>query len=120
MSGRLLKVWRRVLTYRIIGQNVGQAEEDCWAKVRAKAAVLPAAEVNAYVKLQAAGFAHRAVDELLRTRPYLDGRVASDAILRASERLTLRILRRLQSIHPAPRVAPKVAGRRSGSERVQV
>jgi hypothetical protein len=110
-------MWRPLMAHRMVRQIVARSEEECWARVRTKAAVLPPAEVEPYVRVQAAGFAHRAVDEVVRSHADMDGQAANHLIVRASDSLTTRILKRLQRAKLLPTTLKKVDGPNSRKRR---
>jgi hypothetical protein len=88
-------MWRFLMA-RIEEFKIAAAlEDDCWMKVRAKAAVLQGAAAREYVQGHCAGAVHREVDALVRNHPELGGGEASQLIVRTTERLTNRLLRRL-------------------------
>jgi hypothetical protein len=96
MSQNLVSFWRRLIAVRASWQIVAAVEEDCWTSVRAKAAVLPKAEAAEYVRAHAATQVHREVDRMVRSNATLDGERASELIVQATERLTRRLLERLE------------------------
>jgi hypothetical protein len=69
--------------------------EECWTKVRLKAASLAPSEVADYMRKHSATVVHRHVDSLVHDSPAIDGSTANQLIVKATERLVSRLSERL-------------------------
>jgi hypothetical protein len=95
MTDEILSWWQNFLTLRRANKIAAAALDECWMKVRAKAASLAPAEVPDYVRQTSGALVHRRVDSLVRDNPSIDGRSANRLIVKATNRLARRILQRL-------------------------
>jgi hypothetical protein len=71
------------------------ALEECWLKVRSKAAILPSFERADYVRMHVAPLVQEYVDNLVRKNPAIPGSAANQLVVKATERLVRRLLWRL-------------------------
>jgi hypothetical protein len=95
MTNEILSWWQNFLTLRRANKIANAVLEECWLKVRAKAASLRPAEVADYIRQNSGALVHRQVDSLVRDNPSIDGRSANRLIVKATDRLVRRILQRL-------------------------
>ena len=95
MSAVLLNWW---YTFRMLLQTnriASAALEESWLQVRSKAAILSAAERAEYLRIQAASVVQQHVDKLVREDPAVPDSVANRLVVKATERIVHRLLRRL-------------------------
>ena len=95
MSAPILHWW---YTFRMTMQTnriATAALEESWMQVRSKAAILSVAERAEYIRIQAASVVQQHVDKLVRENPAIPGSVANRLVVKATERLVHRLLRRL-------------------------
>ena len=95
MSAGILDWW---YTFRTVLQSRRIAiatVEECWLKVRSKAAILSVAERADYLRVHAAPLVQQHVDDLVRENPAIPGSVANHLVVKATERLVSRLLGRL-------------------------
>jgi hypothetical protein len=100
MSARILDWW---YTFRAMLQTNRIATatlEECWLKVRSKAAILSATERVDYLRVHAAPLVQQHVDTLVRENPAIPGSAANQLVVKATERLVRRLLERLDK--PVP------------------
>jgi hypothetical protein len=95
MTNEIFDWWQRVLPSRRANEIANTALEECWMKVRAKAASLSPAEVADYIRQNSGSLVHRYVDALVRDNPSIDASSANRLIVKATDRLTRRIMQRL-------------------------
>jgi hypothetical protein len=74
MTNEILGLWQNVLTSRRARTIANAALEECWMKVRAKAASLRPAEVPDYIRQNSLALVHRQVDALVRDYPSMANR----------------------------------------------
>jgi len=95
MTNEILSWWQSFLTRRRANKIAAAELDECWMKVRAKAARLTPAEVPDYIRQNSGALVHRHVDTLVRENPSIDARSANRLIVKATDRLARRILQRL-------------------------
>jgi len=95
MRGTVLRWRHRLAVTRLAKQVAAAAEEECWAKVRGKAAVLAPSEVSDFIRVHSTTAVHKHVDVLVRDNPSIDGNTGNQLIVKASERLVSRLVKRL-------------------------
>ncbi len=95
MSSDFLDWWYTIRT-RLQANRIATATlEECWLKVRSKAAMLSAAERADYLRVHAAPLVQKHVDSLVRENPAIPGSAANQLVVKATERLVNRLLRRM-------------------------
>jgi hypothetical protein len=83
------------------------ALEESWLQVRSKAAILSAAERAEYLRIQAASVVQQHVDKLVRENPAIPDVAANRLVVKATERLVHRLLRRLGKPVPSTLVGAR-------------
>ena len=96
MLSRLRNWWRMFMLRRRVRKLAANGMRDNWEKVRVKTMKLPAAQVPAYVGKYSATAIHQQVDCLMRNSSIVDSQAANLLIVKATEMLNYRLLRRLQ------------------------
>jgi hypothetical protein len=71
------------------------ALEESWLQVRSKAAILSASERAEYLRVNAASVVQQHVDKLVQENPAIPDSVANRLVVKATDRLVLRLLGRL-------------------------
>jgi hypothetical protein len=102
-----IRKWLQIILIKLRVRRIASAAlSEAWPKVRIKTAGLPALAACEYVSRHSAAIVHRQVELLVRRHPAIDGSAANVLIVRASERLSRQLLRKLAS---ASRSARRVA-----------
>lgn len=93
---QLIQKWWQLILIRFRVSGIASAAmQECWAKVRVKTAGLPTPQSVAYINRYTASIVHRKVESIVRSNPKIDGGTANLLIVKASERLSRQLLRRL-------------------------
>ena len=95
MIQRIQKWWQFILIRMRVRKVVSIAFSESWPKVRIKTAGLPTLAASEYVGKHSAAIVHRHVELLVRSNPTMDGGSANTIMVKASERLSRQLLRRV-------------------------
>jgi len=93
---RLIQTWWQVVLIRFRVHGIASAAlRETWGKVRAKTVGLPKLQSVEYISRHSAAVVHRKVELLVRKNPKIDGGTANILIVKASNRLSRQLLRKL-------------------------
>lgn len=97
MPNQIRKLFQFLLIKLRVRTIVAAAITESWPKVRVKTAGLTTLAASDYVGRHAAATVHRHVELLMRRNPAIDGIVANVLIVKASERVSRQLLRKVAS-----------------------
>jgi hypothetical protein len=95
MSARILELWYTFWAMLRVNRIATAALEECWLKVRSKAAILSSAERAEYLRANATPLVQQQVDNLVRANSAIPASAADQLVVKATELLVRRLLRRL-------------------------
>ena len=97
MFNHIRKLFQYILIRLRLRTIVSAAITESWPKVRVKTAGLTKLAAYDYVGRCSAATVHRQVELLMRRNPAIDGIVANVLIVKASERVSRQLLRKVAS-----------------------